>query len=207
MTMAPGSSFLSPYLVLFLLLRTTLFGLLTPGVYGEKVNYSGYRIISVVTQDQSQSDWLDQIVDNMGLQLLSDVNLRGLPVDILVPPQKYSLFTGQVHGQGLQFEVGIEDVQMQLDNESSNLRPPIRSGEFDHGTYHDLESIIGIINSVENDFPERVSTSVIGTTYEKRPIIIVKVTSGSDFNNTRREKDRKKNKDIIFFDCGIHPRE
>ncbi|CAL4060397.1 unnamed protein product [Meganyctiphanes norvegica] len=206
--MARGSSsFLSPYLVLPFLMGTTLLGLLTPSVYGEKVDYSGYRIVSVVTEDEAQSDWLDQAVENLGLQLLSEVNLRSLPVDILVPPEKFSLFYGQVHDQGLQVEVNNEDVQMQLDNESSSLRPPMRTGAFDHGTYHDLDSINAIINSVESDFPERVSTSVIGTTYEKRPIRLVQVTSGSNINTTRRGMTRKKNKDIIFFDCGIHARE
>lgn len=160
-----------------------------------------------MTQNETQSDWLSQVTENMGLELLSDVNQQGLPVDILVPSHKYSLFTGRVHDQGLQFEVNIEDVKTQLDKESSNLRPPLRIGGFDHGTYHDLDSINAIINSVKKDFPERAFISTIGTTYEKRPIRLVKVTSGSDYNKTRGGKLRTGKKDIIFFDCGIHARE
>ena len=43
--------------------------------------------MSVVARDESQSDRLNRIIDDLELQQLSDVNQLSLPVDILVPPK------------------------------------------------------------------------------------------------------------------------
>ncbi|XP_062866876.1 carboxypeptidase O [Trichomycterus rosablanca] len=67
---------------------------------------------------------------------------------------------------------------------------------YDYTKYHNMDEISTWMEQTENDHPGIVSSMILGTTYEKRNIKLLKISLGS----TEQKK-------IIWMDCGIHARE
>ncbi|XP_068136855.1 carboxypeptidase B isoform X2 [Hyperolius riggenbachi] len=93
--------------------------------------------------------------------------------------------------KGIPFEILIDDLQLALEKQrDSNIRA-VHSYE----KYNDLDTINAWSANIAAQNPSLVSRSQIGTSYEGRPIYLLKVgKSGS-------------NKKAVFIDCGFHARE
>ncbi|XP_018424397.1 PREDICTED: carboxypeptidase B-like [Nanorana parkeri] len=92
---------------------------------------------------------------------------------------------------GMPFEVLIDDVQVAIDNQlNSNVRS-VHSYE----KYNDLETIYAWTANIAAQNPDLVTRSQIGTSYEGRPIYLLKVGKAGA------------NKNAVFIDCGFHARE
>ncbi|CAL8289221.1 unnamed protein product [Lota lota] len=85
-----------------------------------------------------------------------------------------------------------ELIEMQTRNDSTDPR----SGSSFYAKYHSLEDIYHWLNKTAMDNPDRVKVILIGSSFEKRPIYVVKLSVGSN-----------PNKKAIWMDCGIHARE
>ncbi|XP_072264001.1 carboxypeptidase B-like [Pyxicephalus adspersus] len=92
---------------------------------------------------------------------------------------------------GMPFEVMIDDVQKAIDNQlNSNVRS-VHSYE----QYNELENIYAWTANIAAQNPNLVTRSQIGTSFEGRPIYLLKVGKAGA------------NKNAIFIDCGFHARE
>ncbi|CAO2603045.1 Carboxypeptidase A4 [Lemmus lemmus] len=72
-----------------------------------------------------------------------------------------------------------------------------RSGDsFNYGSYHSLEAIYHEMDSIATDFPDLASRVKIGETFEKRPMYVLKFSTGGG-----------KKRPAIWLNAGIHSRE
>ncbi|XP_070711790.1 carboxypeptidase B2 isoform X2 [Pempheris klunzingeri] len=85
-----------------------------------------------------------------------------------------------------------ELIEMQTRNDSTD---PRSSSSF-YERYHSLEDIYYWINRTQQDNPSTVKLILIGSSYEKRPLYVLKLS----LNN-------RPNKKAMWIDCGIHARE
>uniref|UniRef100_A0A8C5HN86 Carboxypeptidase B2-like n=2 Tax=Gouania willdenowi TaxID=441366 RepID=A0A8C5HN86_GOUWI len=81
---------------------------------------------------------------------------------------------------------------MQTRNDSTD---PRSSSSF-YERYHSLEDIYYWINRTAHDFPNTVKVILIGSSYEKRPLYVLKLSMNDN-----------PNKKAMWLDCGIHARE
>ncbi|XP_053564972.1 carboxypeptidase B [Bombina bombina] len=96
-----------------------------------------------------------------------------------------------IEQSGMQFEIMIDDLQQALEKQrDSNIRA-IHSYE----KYNDLATINAWTADISAQNPGLVSRSQIGTSYEGRPIYLLKVGKSGV------------NKKAVFIDCGFHARE
>ncbi|XP_033956986.1 carboxypeptidase B2 [Pseudochaenichthys georgianus] len=85
-----------------------------------------------------------------------------------------------------------ELIEMQTRNDSTD---PRSSSTF-YERYHSLEDIYFWINRTQQDNPDTVKVILIGSSFEKRPLYVLKLS----VNN-------RPNKKAMWIDCGIHARE
>lgn len=90
----------------------------------------------------------------------------------------------------------IEDVQVLLDEEKEEMlfNQRGRNGNFNFETYHTLEEIYQEMDHIVAEHPGLVSKVNIGHSFEKRPMNVLKFSTGG-------------NKPAIWLDAGIHARE
>ncbi|XP_039769166.1 carboxypeptidase A1-like isoform X3 [Ornithorhynchus anatinus] len=93
----------------------------------------------------------------------------------------------------------IEDVQMLLDEEQEQMlafQSRARSTDtFSYATYHNLDEIYTFMDMLVAENPQLVSKIQIGSSYEGRPINVLKFSTGGT------------NRPAIWIDTGIHSRE
>ncbi|CAL8308457.1 unnamed protein product [Merluccius merluccius] len=83
-------------------------------------------------------------------------------------------------------------LELQTRNDSTDPR----SGPSYYEKYHSLEDIYHWLNKTAYENPDRVKVILIGSSFEKRPLYVVKLSVDSNPNKT-----------AIWLDCGIHARE
>ncbi|EDL13739.1 carboxypeptidase A2, pancreatic, isoform CRA_b [Mus musculus] len=91
----------------------------------------------------------------------------------------------------------IEDVQVLLDQEREEMlfnQQRERGTNFNFGAYHTLEEIYQEMDNLVAENPGLVSKVNIGSSFENRPMNVLKFSTGGD-------------KPAIWLDAGIHARE
>ncbi|XP_048863206.1 carboxypeptidase A1-like isoform X2 [Brienomyrus brachyistius] len=130
------------------------------------------------------------------LDLWSD-SVRGSQVilDMRIPFSKLQPMKTFLSSHGIQYDIMIEDIQARLDEEmeavARSSQRERETGAFDYGSYHTLEQIYEWVDSLVAENPELLSKMTIGESYEKRPIHVLKFSTGS-------------NRTAIWIDSGIH---
>jgi murein tripeptide amidase MpaA len=130
--------------------------------------------------------------------------------DIQVTPASFPEVRRLLEEAGISFTVMIENVQELVDRERSHTasvraREARGSGMNAGGTadsffndYRNNTEITNWVNQIAASFPTLVTISQYGTSYESRPLRVVKITSPVGNPNT---------KPIILWEGGIHARE
>uniref|UniRef100_A0A8C5R575 Peptidase M14 domain-containing protein n=1 Tax=Leptobrachium leishanense TaxID=445787 RepID=A0A8C5R575_9ANUR len=92
----------------------------------------------------------------------------------------------------------INDIQELIDkNAASQQNQQERSlSDYNYTRYHPMGEIYGWMEDIHEKHSDLVSKHYMGSTYEERPIYYLKIGWPS-----------KKQKKIIFMDCGMHARE
>ncbi|KAJ6656346.1 hypothetical protein lerEdw1_003849 [Lerista edwardsae] len=121
------------------------------------------------------------------------------PVDIQVPFVHLQDIKVFLESYQMKYFVLIEDVQAMVDEEAREMELSHQrdrsSNSFNYAAYHPLESIYKAMDEIAAEYPQLVSKHQIGETYEKRPLYILKFSTGG--------LDRP----AIWIDAGIHARE
>lgn len=109
----------------------------------------------------------------------------------MVAPEKLNEFTELMHSAKMNYEIYINDVQNAIDNENPLTKA---SNTFGWTSYHALEEIYKWLDSLAEQYPEKVTGVLGGKTYEGREIKGVKLSFGQ-------------NRSAVFIEGGIHARE
>ncbi|XP_072519429.1 carboxypeptidase A1-like [Salminus brasiliensis] len=93
----------------------------------------------------------------------------------------------------------IQDLQDLLDVEQQEMMrsrafQPRSTNDYDYTNYHTLDEIYSFIDMLVQENPKLVSKVVIGQSYERRPLNVLKFSTGA-------------NRHGIWIDTGIHSRE
>uniref|UniRef100_A0A6Q2YTE7 Peptidase M14 domain-containing protein n=1 Tax=Esox lucius TaxID=8010 RepID=A0A6Q2YTE7_ESOLU len=166
----------------------------------EKV-FFGDQVIRVNVESEEQIQLLRALEKDTywGLDFwLHPVNSE-LPVDIHVPYQSLYAVKDYLSAHNIPYTVMITNVQDLLDEEKAEMEEnnmkERHSRSFNFGAYHPLETIYSWMDDLVAAHPNLVTKDQIGTSYEGRPMYVLKFSTGGD----RRP--------AIWVDSGIHSRE
>uniref|UniRef100_A0A8C8GFZ7 Peptidase M14 domain-containing protein n=1 Tax=Oncorhynchus tshawytscha TaxID=74940 RepID=A0A8C8GFZ7_ONCTS len=123
-----------------------------------------------------------------------------VPVDIRVPSSSLYAVKDYLRAHNIQFSVMISNLQVshckaQETAEGRTAHNNDRNGSFNFGAYHPLETIYSWMDGLVAAHPNLVTKEQIGTSYEGRPMYVLKFSTGGD------------KRPAIWVDSGIHSRE
>ncbi|XP_077197089.1 carboxypeptidase A2-like [Paroedura picta] len=120
-------------------------------------------------------------------------------VDVQVPFSCLQAVKVFLESHHVKYSVLIEDVQAMVDEEAQEMELNQRSERnrngFNFAAYHPLDSIYRAMDDIVAQHPQLMSKVQIGESYEKRPLNVLKFSTGGT--------DRP----AIWIDAGIHARE
>ncbi|XP_059409222.1 carboxypeptidase B2 [Carassius carassius] len=97
---------------------------------------------------------------------------------------------------GIAFRMLLENTPALIEMQTKNDTSDPRSGGVFYERYHSLEDIYYWINKTRQDYSDMVQVILIGSSSEKRPLYVLKLSG-------RREEVKR----AMWIDCGIHARE
>ncbi|XP_050639069.1 carboxypeptidase A2 [Macaca thibetana thibetana] len=161
--------------------------------------FVGDQVLEIVPSNEEQIKNLLQLEAQEHLQLdfWRSPSTPGETAHIRVPFVSVQAVKAFLESQGIAYSIMIEDVQVLLDKENEEMlfnRRRERSGNFNFGAYHTLEEISQEMDNLVAEYPGLVSKVNIGSSFEKRPLNVLKFSTGGD-------------KPAIWLDAGIHARE
>ncbi|XP_044147684.1 carboxypeptidase B-like [Bufo gargarizans] len=161
----------------------------------EPVTFHGDKVFRVVPQNSEHVELLKSIASFTKLdfwvpdsELLLEV---GKSADFRAEYDAAYDIQALFVQNGLPYEIMIDDLQVAMELQ---LNSNIRSGH-SYEKYNDLETIYAWSANIAAQNPDLVSRSQIGTSYEGRPLYLLKVGKPGA------------NKKAVFIDCGFHARE
>ncbi|XP_058960443.1 carboxypeptidase B [Pocillopora verrucosa] len=163
----------------------------------ERANFKGYRVIRATPANEAQLKLLTNLEEsgNFEVDFWTHPSHVGAAVDIRVSALQYPRLAKLLESNGIIFTILIPDVQDLLESENP---PPARSARaYDYGRYNRLTPMVDELRSLVSSHPNLASlVEEFGTSYEKRTIYAVKISSNP---NAGRK--------TFFINCGIHARE
>ncbi|XP_068132140.1 carboxypeptidase A2-like isoform X1 [Hyperolius riggenbachi] len=172
---------------------------LVAGVLSEET-FIGHQVLRIKANSHEQIGQLEvlQSLSHLELDFWSEPANPKMPVDIRVPFENLMSVKVYLESNNIEYSVMIEDLQKSIDKEreemESNRRKERNAGTFNYGSYHTLDDIYKAIDFIVTDFKSIVSRQQIGTSYEGRPLYVLKFSTGA-------------NRPGIWIDAGIHSRE
>ncbi|XP_042541578.1 carboxypeptidase B2, partial [Dipodomys spectabilis] len=121
---------------------------------------------------------------------------RKKEVHFFVNESDVSNVKDHLNSSRIPYSILMEDVEDVIRQQTSNdtISPRASSLYYEH--YHSLSEIYSWIESMTAQYPDMLTKIHIGSSYEKHPLYVLKV-SGKE----------QKAKNAIWIDCGIHARE
>ncbi|XP_003813529.2 carboxypeptidase A2 [Pan paniscus] len=174
------------------------FGALFGHIYSLET-FVGDQVLEIVPSNEEQIKNLLQLEAQEHLQLdfWKSPTTPGETAHVRVPFVNVQAVKVFLESQGIAYSIMIEDVQVLLDKENEEMlfnRRRERSGNFNFGAYHTLEEISQEMDNLVAEHPGLVSKVNIGSSFENRPMNVLKFSTGGD-------------KPAIWLDAGIHARE
>ncbi|XP_053316887.1 carboxypeptidase B-like [Spea bombifrons] len=164
-------------------------------VSAELQDFHGDKVFRVVPQNTEHVELLKNIASYIQLDFWVPDSLtsieQGKQVDFRVESVVSYDVQALIRHSGMPLQILIDDVQLAVGKQQdSNIRS-VHSYE----KYNDLDTIYAWSANIAAQNPTLVSRSQIGTSFEGRPIYLLKVGKSG------------LNKKAIFIDCGFHARE
>uniref|UniRef100_I3K2Q6 Carboxypeptidase B2 n=1 Tax=Oreochromis niloticus TaxID=8128 RepID=I3K2Q6_ORENI len=155
------------------------------------------QVLSITPQTQEQVDILRNVSTHYEVVLWQPVSNEYISTQVqahlYVPANSSVTVKAILQKHGITHKVLLanpnELTKMQMKNDSTD---PRSSSTF-YERYHTLEEIYDWINRTAQDNPRTVKVILIGSSYEKRPLYVLKV--------------KLPNRKAMWIDCGIHARE
>ncbi|XP_071999192.1 carboxypeptidase B [Engystomops pustulosus] len=164
-------------------------------VSAEPRTFHGEKVFRVFPQDSSHVEVIKSLAENAKLDFWSpdspDLVQAGKTADFRAETHVSLDVQALLEQSEIPYEIIIDNLQEALEKQrDSNIRA-VHSYE----KYNDLDTINAWSANIAAQNPGLVSRSQIGTSYEGRPLYLLKVGKSGT------------NKRAIFIDCGFHARE
>ncbi|XP_055974267.1 carboxypeptidase A2 [Sorex fumeus] len=160
--------------------------------------FVGDQVLEVTPKNEDQIKNLLELEaeEHLELDFWKSPTTSGQTVHVRVPFVSLQAVKVFLELQGIDYSIMIEDVQALLDEEKEEmlLNQRERNGNFNFETYHTLDEIYQEMDHIVAEHPGLVSKVNIGHSFEKRPMNVLKFSTGG-------------NKPAIWLDAGIHARE
>ncbi|XP_076580257.1 carboxypeptidase B2 [Chaetodon auriga] len=158
------------------------------------------QILSITPKTQEQADILKNVSTQYETALWQPVSPQYIKeetqVHLFVPANSSDIIKDLLQKHTITHEVLLananELIEMQMRNDSTD---PRSSSTF-YDRYHSLEDIYYWINRTHQDNPGTIKVILIGSSSEKRPLYVLKLSLND-----------RPNKKAMWIDCGIHARE
>ncbi|XP_051983476.1 carboxypeptidase B2 [Xyrauchen texanus] len=158
------------------------------------------RVLSITVSTQEHVDTLRNITSNNETELWQPASPTHITanseVHLYIQSTSVEHVTQILRKLRITYTVLLENtnalVEMQTKNDSSDPR----SAGVNYERYHSLEDIYHWINKVSQENPDMVTVNLIGSSFEKRPLYLLKLSG-----------QRGEVKRAMWMDCGIHARE
>ncbi|KAJ8393411.1 hypothetical protein AAFF_G00061330 [Aldrovandia affinis] len=163
--------------------------------------FEGDQVLRITAKDEVEISLLQDLseIDRLQLDFWKDPTHSSLPVDIHVPFNSLQAVKAYLETNEIQYSVMIKDLQVVLDEEQSEMQgarsaQPRNTDGYNYENYHTLSEIYSFMDMLVAENPNLVSKIQIGSSYEKRPLNVLKFSTGSG-------------RPGIWIDTGIHSRE
>ncbi|XP_041821733.1 carboxypeptidase B2-like [Chelmon rostratus] len=158
------------------------------------------QILSITPKTQEQVDILKNVSTQYETALWQPVSPHYIKeeteVHLFVPANSSDTVKDLLQKHNITHEVLLDNanelIKMQMRNDSTDPR----SSTTFYDRYHSLEDIYYWINRTHQDNPSTVKVILIGSSFEKQPLYVLKLSMND-----------KPNKKAMWIDCGIHARE
>ncbi|XP_028929355.1 carboxypeptidase A1-like isoform X1 [Ornithorhynchus anatinus] len=177
-----------------------VFSVLLVAAFG-KEDFSGHQVLRINAANEAEVDKVRELeeLEHLQLDFWRGPANPSSPIDVRVPFISIQAVKIFLESNGIQYSTMIEDVQMLLDEEQEQMlafQSRARSTDtFSYATYHNLDEIYTFMDMLVAENPQLVSKIQIGSSYEGRPINVLKFSTGGT------------NRPAIWIDTGIHSRE
>ncbi|XP_009095685.1 carboxypeptidase A1-like [Serinus canaria] len=182
-------------------METLLVFLALLGVTSTEQLFVGDQVLRVTARNEEHITLLRVLGEQEELQVdfWRHPNSLGHPVDLRVPFPSLQGVKKFLDSHNFSYSIMIEDVQELLDEEKESMRRSRRvkrsSRMFDFTSYHTIDEIYEWMDVLVEDHASLVSKVQIGQSYEQRPLLVLKFSTGGS------------NRPAIWLDTGIHARE
>ncbi|KAJ3606955.1 hypothetical protein NHX12_026471 [Muraenolepis orangiensis] len=171
-----------------------LFGLVAFAL-AEVTRFEGEKVLRLKPVVDEHVTLIKELADSIEVDFWSPASAElvtiDIDVDIHVSAAHLELVSTMLQQSGMETEVLIEDLQSTIDGQ---MGPSPRTHSYTK--YNSWDKIQSWITSVSTSNSQLVSKVSIGSTYQGRPMTLLKL--GKKSSST---------KPAIFMDCGIHARE
>ncbi|XP_064309292.1 carboxypeptidase A2-like [Phalacrocorax carbo] len=163
--------------------------------------FVGHQVLRIKTRNEEEIKKLQLLesLEHLELDFWISPSTPALPVDVRIPANSVQSVKAFLESHGIGYSILIEDLQVVLDQEKQDMaysqQRERSSNSFNYGTYHSLDSIYAELDHLASEYSRIVSKLQIGVSYEKRPLYVLKFSTGGS------------NRPAIWIDAGIHSRE
>ncbi|KAF7243257.1 Carboxypeptidase B [Varanus komodoensis] len=137
--------------------------------------FDGEKVYRVTPHHEEQIDVLIYMANNMQIDFWSPASAEqvktGMTVDFRVEADAYSEAETLLQQNGLDYDILIDDLQTTLDEQFDNHA---RSAGYQYEKYNPWEKIEAWTANMANEHSDLVSRLQIGTTFEGRPMYVLK---------------------------------
>ncbi|GJQ71042.1 hypothetical protein Trydic_g952 [Trypoxylus dichotomus] len=163
---------------------------------GMKV-FQNYTVYQLLPSTEEQLGYIGNFTNSKFLDFWSQPRVLGVPITVMVAPKVHNTFTSALKKAHIQHSLLIENVERSFEEERNRQKMRLRlsKGKISFSEYNRYEEIQDYLTELAAKYPDIATVEEIGSSYEGRPISMIKIGVGSSDNPT------------ILVDGGIHARE
>ncbi|KAJ8970944.1 hypothetical protein NQ317_008291 [Molorchus minor] len=159
--------------------------------------YDSFKVYQVTPKSMEEAKLLQELENNENYDFWSDLRTLHSPVNIMVSPDAQYEFENLLDTYQIDNSVLISNVEGTIQTESLKLRysPRVTSGQVSFEEFMRYDDIVAYLERLAQDYPNIVTTEVVGRSFEGRDILLIRISSGGT------------NKTTIFAEATVHARE
>ncbi|KAI7800472.1 carboxypeptidase B2 isoform X3 [Triplophysa rosa] len=158
------------------------------------------QVLSITVSTQDHVDTMQNLTSHNGTVLWQPASpsyiTTNSEVHLYVQSTSVELVTQLLQQHRIPFTVLVENTEELVEMQTRNNSSDPRSGGVYHERYHSLEDIYFWINQTSQEHSDMVKVILIGSSFEKRPLHVMKLSGRRGAVNR-----------AMWMDCGIHARE
>ncbi|NXP58875.1 CBPB1 Carboxypeptidase, partial [Chloropsis cyanopogon] len=173
-----------------------LIGAASVSAHLQDLSFDGQKVFRVIPRNDEQVEILNFLASIMEVDFWQPDSVTlvrpKIQVDFRVEAEKSFQVEDLLKESGMEYQVLIDNLQAALD---AQFDSKARTASHSYEKYNNWDTIAAWTADIAAQNPDLVSRSVIGETYEGRPMYLLKLGKSGP------------NKKAIFMDCGFHARE